>query len=98
MSTIELDDKKENKENKEIISNNNIVKIKKKIKKNRCNFEGCKKKLSIIDKTIVCKCNKVFCAKHRISVNHNCEIDIKKDNLKEKYGLGGGQFNKLIKI
>lgn len=41
----------------------------------------CKKKLSRIEKTIKCRCDKAFCAKHRQSENHNCSYDYSKDKV-----------------
>jgi hypothetical protein len=53
----------------------------------RCNFEGCKKKLNLVQQTVgLCKCNKMFCPIHRL--NHNCTYDYKgeidEDKLIEK--------------
>jgi len=38
----------------------------------KCNHESCKKKLTIVDRAIICKCNKCFCKKHRLIENHTC--------------------------
>ena len=78
-----------------------IVKLKKK-KRPRCNFkyneETCKKKLKLVDTTIVCKCNKTFCYNHRSMINHHCEfyklkIEEKKDNIMKN--LGGGNSKQI---
>ena len=99
MASIDINDEKIKSSDKENKINENIKKEKKKKKKkNRCNFIGCNKKLSIIDKEIICKCNKVFCPKHRATSSHNCEYIINKDDFAKNKGLGGGNYEKLIKI
>lgn len=99
MASIDINDEKIKSSDKENKINENIKKEKKKKKnKKRCNFIGCNKKLSIIDKEIICKCNKVFCPKHRATSSHNCEFIINKDDFAKNKGLGGGAYDKLIKI
>ena len=44
----------------------------KKKKKKRCNHKDCKKKLSFIDKQMICKCKRCFCSIHRSITAHNC--------------------------
>jgi predicted nucleic acid binding AN1-type Zn finger protein len=82
-------------------SNNNTIetpKKKKKKSKNRCAFEGCRKKLNLA--TVTCKCNKRFCGLHRLQNQHNCPIinTLDKQKLMQKCGLGGGTFKKLEAI
>jgi predicted nucleic acid binding AN1-type Zn finger protein len=60
----------------------------------RCQHPKCNKKLSLIDKQIKCKCNNVFCVKHRLSENHNCSYDYSKD----KVTVTGCKKAKVIKI
>ena len=43
----------------------------------KCQCKGCKKRLTLVEATIQCKCGKVFCSKHRLCENHNCSIDHK---------------------
>ena len=45
----------------------------KKKKKNRCQFEGCNKKLTIT--SFECSCAKRFCPIHRLPESHNCTFD-----------------------
>jgi len=68
---------------------------KKRKNKNRCAFEGCKKKLHIA--AVTCKCDKRFCGIHRPQERHLCPIikTLDKDKLMQKCGLGGGTFSKL---
>lgn len=47
----------------------------KKKKQKRCAFDGCKKKLTIVDLAIVCRCNHCFCAMHRSCTSHNCTVE-----------------------
>ena len=42
--------------------------------------------------------NKKFCSIHRIKVKHNCEVNTCKMDLIKNSGLGGGKYEKLIKI
>lgn len=38
----------------------------------RCGHDSCKKKLGLVEQTIKCACEKVFCDKHRLMLNHDC--------------------------
>lgn len=52
---------------------------------NRCNCEGCKKKLGLLG--FKCVCGLEFCSKHRQPENHKCTFDFKansKENLSKK--------------
>ena len=71
----------------------------KKPKKPRCALEGCRKKLRITDAK--CRCDKIFCHKHRCAVNHKCAKLHEKDDHEthsKRCGLGGGNFSKLDRI
>ena len=71
-------------------------KKKKKIKLHRC-FE-CKKKLTIVEQQITCKCKANFCPKHRLQAQHNCPMmgNFNKEKFKQKCGLvGGGKFKQV---
>ena len=41
----------------------------------KCNAIGCNKKLGLI--LNICRCEKVYCAKHRLPETHNCSYDYK---------------------
>jgi predicted nucleic acid binding AN1-type Zn finger protein len=41
----------------------------------KCNIDGCTKKLGIMP--FVCRCEKEYCAKHRIPETHDCTFDYK---------------------
>ena len=69
-ATIKLSDTKIMK-----AKNNKKISKTKKSKKPRCAFECCKKKLSFTD--WACKCDKIFCQKHRSAPEHNCSYDWK---------------------
>ncbi|CAH6421830.1 Hypothetical protein KVN_LOCUS518 [uncultured virus] len=57
----------------------------------------CNKKTGIIN--YKCKCNNIFCNKHRHSFEHNCEFDYKTDNKnKLKESLQKIVANKIDKI
>ena len=49
----------------------------------RCQHKSCKKKLSLVEKTISCKCKKYFCRLHRFPEEHECSFDFRADD-KEK--------------
>ena len=51
-----------------------------------CAFDGCNKKIKIIDEIIsLCKCGKKHCILHRLSEQHNCDFDFKKEiNINKK--------------
>ena len=42
-----------------------------------CEFEGCKKKLKLIN--FKCKCEKTFCILHRLSEQHSCTYEYKNE-------------------
>lgn len=43
----------------------------------------CKKKLKIAEELVgKCRCNNIFCTKHRISSQHSCTFDFKNYNKK----------------
>ena len=48
----------------------------------KCQCDGCKKKLSIVDKEMGCKCGKFFCQLHKFFNMHNCTYDYKSDYVK----------------
>jgi hypothetical protein len=53
---------------------------------NRCNYNGCNKKLSFSQMiTSKCKCEKVFCDNHRLSESHQCDYNFKLTVNKEAY-------------
>ncbi len=70
-------------------------KKKKKIYKKKCNI--CKKKLSLVEQQLTCKCGINFCAKHRLQQHHNCIKlkDFDAELHRQKCGLGGGKFKQL---
>jgi len=46
----------------------------------------CKKKLTLVEQLLPCRCKKVFCTKHRLSSSHDCTfnyLDSTKEKLKE---------------
>lgn len=42
----------------------------------------CKKKLTIIEKNIKCRCEHSYCAKHRQPEHHDCQYDYSQDKVK----------------
>ena len=75
---------------------------KKKVPRCKCKLEDgskCKKKLSVVDLCIVCKCGKSFCALHRLAEKHQCklteELAIKEKQTHLNKVLGGGTFKQL---
>ena len=49
-------------------------------KKRRCFY--CKKRLKLLEENL-CKCEKIFCPKHRLCHSHNCPL-IKSEDHKKK--------------
>ena len=41
----------------------------------RCSFDGCNKKIKLT--SFPCKCEKIFCDKHRLPEAHKCTYDFK---------------------
>lgn len=53
-------------------------------KKEKCYYDGCNKKLKMVD--LKCQCEHRFCSLHRLPECHNCNFDFKtkgRDNLKK---------------
>lgn len=46
-------------------------------KRKRCNLDGCQKKLSLVELSISCKCEKIFCMKHYGPDEHSCGYDFR---------------------
>jgi predicted nucleic acid binding AN1-type Zn finger protein len=46
----------------------------------RCQLGGCRKRIPLAMRDLVCKCEKVFCFKHYLSENHKCSFDWTKDH------------------
>ncbi len=44
-------------------------------KNNVCQLDGCNNKLRLSD--LRCRCNKIFCIKHRLPEYHNCTYNYK---------------------
>lgn len=47
--------------------------------RNKCGFDNCKRKLTLVEKDIKCKCGSVFCVHHKYPNDHKCNFDYKKD-------------------
>jgi len=79
-----------------------IKKTKKKAPRCKCKLEDgnkCKKKLTLVDLYITCKCGKSFCPSHRPADKHECKITdiIAKKNkaIQLNIVLGGGSFKQV---
>ena len=82
-----------------------IKKTKKKVPRCKCKLEDgnkCKKKLTLVDLCIVCKCGKSFCPSHRPADKHKCKLTdiIAKKNKEVLLNniLGGGSFKQIEAI
>ena len=51
----------------------------------KCQFYKCKKKINLIESTIKCRCDGIFCNIHRFARDHHCTFDFK--DLQKKYLL-----------
>ena len=47
----------------------------------RCQAKDCKKKLTVVQQSLKCKCEKYFCDNHRLPESHNCTFDYKNKEL-----------------
>lgn len=69
------------------LTNNNNVQMhqndqeeKRKKNTNRCQKDGCRKKLSLVEKSIgTCKCDYIFCQKHYLPSEHSCNFDFRQE-------------------
>lgn len=62
---------------------------------NRCYFDECNKKLTLVETLGKCKCGNVYCTKHRHSTNHKCTYDYKQDNNHIIYKAEPKKLNKI---
>ena len=65
---------------------------------NRCSKECCRKKLTLVDLTILCKCGKCFCKKHRLPENHDCSFNFKDKDVEKMVKAMECQASKVIQI
>jgi hypothetical protein len=59
----------------------------------------CKKKLTLVEQQMPCRCKKTFCTKHRLAASHDCTfnyIDSAKEKLKE--GMPAATFRKVESV
>ena len=43
----------------------------------RCHQKGCKKKLTLVQKTVACRCKHHYCTEHRFETDHSCTFNFK---------------------
>lgn len=74
----------------------------KKSKKPRCNFKDCNKKLDFMDITVgKCKCELIFCSKHRNKGIHICSFNWKnyhQQNLKSQLNKGKSTDSRRLDV
>jgi len=63
-----------------------------KVKRKRCHFATCTKRLTLTDTACVCKC--IFCTKHRLPEQHDCSGNYRGSGPK----VEGCKRDKVIKI
>lgn len=59
----------------------------------------CKKKLTLVEQQMPCRCKKTYCTKHRLAASHDCTfnyIDSAKEKLKE--GMPTATFQKVESV
>uniref|UniRef100_A0A6C0KFV6 AN1-type domain-containing protein n=1 Tax=viral metagenome TaxID=1070528 RepID=A0A6C0KFV6_9ZZZZ len=49
---------------------------------NRCCFDKCNKKLSLVDKSCKCICKNNYCILHRLPESHKCSIQYERFKIK----------------
>lgn len=65
---------------------------------NRCSKEGCRKKLTLVDLSIQCKCGECFCKLHRLPENHDCSFNFKDKDVEKIVKSMECQASKVIQI
>jgi predicted nucleic acid binding AN1-type Zn finger protein len=105
IQNITIDEKQKEKNEIKLIETNetkiNKIEIDKskkiKIKKKRCNLDGCRKRLGLLNYD--CRCGNMYCDKHTSSSSHKCTFDYKEDHLNklQKNNISV-KFNKIEKI
>lgn len=48
-----------------------------------CEFENCRRRLSILDREFTCRCGRYFCGSHKFFDTHKCTFDYKGDYAKK---------------
>lgn len=61
----------------------------------RCQLKGCNKKLSLTEMLCKCQCGNTHCTTHRLSSDHMCTYDYKKNNNHNQYKVVSNKFNKI---
>ena len=64
---------------------------------NRCSGKECRRKLSLVDQTLVCKCGKTFCSRHRHASAHSCSYDYAKENA-DRLGKDAKEWQEACKV
>lgn len=64
----------------------------------RCSKEGCRKKLTLVDLTIQCKCEGFFCKKHRQPEQHDCSFNFKDKDVEKLVKSMECHASKVIQI
>lgn len=49
----------------------------------KCEFEMCRKKLTLVDRNLACRCGGRFCARHRFFSSHKCIAKVDQSNPSE---------------
>ena len=62
---------------------------------NRCQLDECNKRLSLTETLCKCKCGNTYCTVHRLSFDHKCTYDFKKDNNHNIYTAIPKKLNKI---
>ena len=65
---------------------------------NRCSKEGCRKKLTLVDLSIQCKCGECFCKIHRSPEQHACSFNFKDKDVEKMIKAMECQASKVIEI
>ena len=63
---------------------------------NRCSFINCNKKITIYDTP--CKCNLLFCKKHKFFKDHNCTFDYVNNQKIKLLKLNPKIINKSLEV
>ena len=67
---------------------------KSKKRKKRCALDGCKRKLKLTD--MKCRCNSIYCSRHRLPEKHQCSWNPKSESEMESYKHLAGLNNIIL--
>jgi len=59
----------------------------------KCEFEMCRKKLTLVDRSLVCRCGLRFCARHRFFASHKCTSNVEPTETREPQRMKSSSYH-----